>query len=900
MEKFLSLCMIVKNEERTLDRCLSSVKDVVDEIIIVDTGSIDRTLEIANRYVQRVYEYEWNNSFSDARNFAQSKASGKWILVLDADEFVDTDNLKLAIDELKESKSSAEAFQVKIYNFTGKYGERIIQHKSIRLYRNSSSIKYYRLIHEQLKKVTGDLEVGSINLTLYHSGYLNSTMKEKNKSERNTHLLDNEIVLSGNSAFDYFNLGNEYLVTNETEKALEAFVNGYNKKISFNISWIPFCLVQIVNCLISLQRYEEALRVIADAENIFPASPDFKVFKANIYLSQHRYTDALEVLVSTIETHGDDNHCIVSIDYREYYPHLLLGKVYKKQNELSNAVFHFSKAYSFNKSKEALSELLNILYKNESESDIKHFIDTNIDISTTDDLINMVLILISIHDTVIVKEYIEKVNEPILVKGLNLRIALYENNIPTIKELMLVISNNELIELIKRQIIDFYDVIVIYFILGDGIITILRDLSYTLLGGDKSFIERLLSGSNLINETDKKHYLVLFERLLKYKFDSILNKFLEWRYSLGSDINIDIGDILYKYGCKDLAINSYKQVINTSFLSENSFANICKYYKDQQNFTQALKVASEALKLNKYDFRIITDFIEIFMSHQNYQGVIDTIDFGLENYKNSNYLKKKLELLFSILITNQEQSLALNLVNVLSKHFGEDAHSITMKSIVEMLTGNIDVAENILNNGLERFPRNYDILYNLHYLHEMQGRHNESDETLKLLNECLNTMRYLNPDISVQDFFKLLDEKGIKYVVLRWYDELLYSTAEIKDVDILVDDKDVYKLSKYFLPYYKEGAIPFDVYTPTPTPNNHFAGLPYYPRNLADQILRQREKLDIIYVPSNEDYMFSLIYHALYHKAENSGLDGKVSNNNKYYRKIKQFLTIINLIKKLR
>ncbi len=84
----LSLCMIVKNEEENIGRCLASVKPVVDEMIVVDTGSTDRTIDIAKAFGAQVYDFEWTNNFAEARNFSLSKAAGDWILVLDADEVI--------------------------------------------------------------------------------------------------------------------------------------------------------------------------------------------------------------------------------------------------------------------------------------------------------------------------------------------------------------------------------------------------------------------------------------------------------------------------------------------------------------------------------------------------------------------------------------------------------------------------------------------------------------------------------------------------------------------------------------------------------------------------------------------------------------------------------------------
>lgn len=88
----ISICMIVKNEEKILSRCLDSLKGLSDEIIIVDTGSSDDTKKIAKKYTDKIYNFKWNNNFSDARNFSFSKCTKDYIYVADADEYIDEEN----------------------------------------------------------------------------------------------------------------------------------------------------------------------------------------------------------------------------------------------------------------------------------------------------------------------------------------------------------------------------------------------------------------------------------------------------------------------------------------------------------------------------------------------------------------------------------------------------------------------------------------------------------------------------------------------------------------------------------------------------------------------------------------------------------------------------------------
>lgn len=94
----LSLCMIVKDEERVLARCLDSVRKAVDEIIIVDTGSTDQTKAIARKYTEAIYDFDWVDDFSAARNFSFSKATMDYLLWLDADDVITPENLCALLD----------------------------------------------------------------------------------------------------------------------------------------------------------------------------------------------------------------------------------------------------------------------------------------------------------------------------------------------------------------------------------------------------------------------------------------------------------------------------------------------------------------------------------------------------------------------------------------------------------------------------------------------------------------------------------------------------------------------------------------------------------------------------------------------------------------------------------
>ncbi|MGE5404944.1 MAG: glycosyltransferase [Candidatus Saccharibacteria bacterium] len=146
----ISLCMIVKNEEETLGRCLDSIKDLVDEIVIVDTGSTDRTKEIAERYSAKIHDFEWIDDFSAARNYSFSKATQDYILWLDADDVLfETDREKLK--KLKETLDPRIDVVMMRYNLgVDDKGNVTTTYYRERLLKRSRNFKWHDPIHEYM------------------------------------------------------------------------------------------------------------------------------------------------------------------------------------------------------------------------------------------------------------------------------------------------------------------------------------------------------------------------------------------------------------------------------------------------------------------------------------------------------------------------------------------------------------------------------------------------------------------------------------------------------------------------------------------------------------------------------------------------------------------------------
>jgi glycosyltransferase involved in cell wall biosynthesis len=213
----LSLCMIVKNEEKYLRDCLESVKSVADEIIIVDTGSTDSTTEIAKEFNANILYYEWNNNFSDARNFALKNCTGNWILYLDADERIS----EKSIDELRRNLGKYEKLGVKCtVKSIDSYNNRDNSMKYTRLFRNLPDIAFTGRVHEQieLSLIKQYYKIVNSNIEIIHLGYNVSHENKKEKARRNLELLLLDYAET-NSCYIAFQLAQTYNILEDEENA---------------------------------------------------------------------------------------------------------------------------------------------------------------------------------------------------------------------------------------------------------------------------------------------------------------------------------------------------------------------------------------------------------------------------------------------------------------------------------------------------------------------------------------------------------------------------------------------------------------------------------------------------------------------------------------------------------
>lgn len=191
----ISLCMIVKDEESNLPRCLASVEGVVDDIVVVDTGSSDRTPALAAAAGARVFDIPWPNDFAKARNEAIARARGAWVLVLDADEELDG-SFRTGVQACLLATAAA-AVRVVVENLSPA-GDvaRSTEAPSVRLFRNVPAHRYERSIHEQISPsiLRAGGTIDDAPLRILHHGYTSDLAQGGSRAERNLAMLEAELA----------------------------------------------------------------------------------------------------------------------------------------------------------------------------------------------------------------------------------------------------------------------------------------------------------------------------------------------------------------------------------------------------------------------------------------------------------------------------------------------------------------------------------------------------------------------------------------------------------------------------------------------------------------------------------------------------------------------------------
>ncbi len=304
----LSLCMIVRDEEEMLPRCLAAAVDAVDEVVVVDTGSSDATVEIARSFGARVLAHEWSGSFAQARNVSFDAASGDWLLFLDADEVLMAEDVASLRSLL--GRTWREAFSLTEINYTGELNDgAAVTHDALRVVRNRAEYRFEGRVHEQIAaRLPGYLpeRFEASGVRIEHYGYLAAVRRSRGKSERNIELLKMEQAEGSSTPFLHYNLGSEYAAAGDPVAALAEFERAWALLLASAAEldrheYAPALLARTVKALRACGLHADAIARAEEGLDRFPGFTDLVFEQALASAALGRLDRAIELLERCIE-----------------------------------------------------------------------------------------------------------------------------------------------------------------------------------------------------------------------------------------------------------------------------------------------------------------------------------------------------------------------------------------------------------------------------------------------------------------------------------------------------------------------------------------------------------------------------------------------------------------------
>lgn len=315
----LSVGMIVKNEEKYLERCLSALKPLLDnldsELIIADTGSTDNTVEIAKRYTDKVYYFEWINDFSAARNFTLNKSSGKWFMFIDADEILQSCDDIIRFFKSGEYKSFKNASYI-VRSFTDEADLNIyLDSTAVRLAERCGNVSFVNEIHEAFATVY--MPVKQLNAVAYHYGYFfknggKVTEQAYRKSQRNLDLLLKNLKKDKTDLSIYKEISDCYRMIGDWNSAYKYIDLGLKciKDDHIGITQYYDCKASLA---IELKHYDEVIEVCNDyfkpankfRKGIIATDADMYAYRAQAYYCKDMYDKAIDDLQSFIKVYKE-------------------------------------------------------------------------------------------------------------------------------------------------------------------------------------------------------------------------------------------------------------------------------------------------------------------------------------------------------------------------------------------------------------------------------------------------------------------------------------------------------------------------------------------------------------------------------------------------------------------
>lgn len=335
----LALCMIVKNEESVLSHCLESVGGLIDEIILVDTGSDDKTVEIGRRFGARIFFKPWENDFSRARNVSLEKANSDWILVLDADEIISQKDHHNIRNLIKDPHYLGFALEPRTYgnnpNYrnwiqnTGAYREEkeyagYVPSPHIRLFRNDDRIRFANPVHELVEPsfTRHGLPYLNTSIPIHHYGKVREPARLEEKARLYLKIGKKKAAADPGNPKALSELGAQYLELKAYPEAVSIF-----QQLEALKPDDPDIQADLGAALLRQGKFEAAEAALQKAVSLFPDHIDALFNLGAVFLKQGRYVEAELVFSHILESQPAHGNAYAA-----------LGSVYLCSNRIEEAV----------------------------------------------------------------------------------------------------------------------------------------------------------------------------------------------------------------------------------------------------------------------------------------------------------------------------------------------------------------------------------------------------------------------------------------------------------------------------------------------------------------------------------------------------------------------------------